>query len=234
MISEIYVHIILHIIVALTSTVIFVHGDVDELSSLYDAGSDSEKESHLHVDGSWPMQLPHKAIDTTEQYPLYNQYMKGCYDAYNVKLCDENEAIRMERNTNQPKWVPRNYTAAGYAKVPAPIVVYTTLRDFWDRFSPKYLRPEVWDVANIYTNHWAAPTELLLLDPNPPLPPLDGTTHLPQMSIQNRQKIVEQVQDVLERWTGISLQPTSLYGIRSYSNGSILAPHVDRYVRSCV
>ena len=41
---------------------------------------------------------------------------------------------------------------------------------------------------------------------------------------------------VLEAWTGQTLSPVSLYGIRLYHNGSILSPHVDRMplVTSCI
>ena len=211
---------LLKLVVTFTSTVFVAHGEVLSLD-------EASEETRRAVDASWPMQLPHKVVDTAAQYPLYHQYMKGCYDAYTIELCDENEAIRIERNTHQPLWVPRNFTAGGYAKVPAPVSAYKILRDFWDTFAPANLRPEVWDAANIYTNHWSSPTEILLLDP--PASP-NGMRPPPQMSTQNRQKVIEQVQEILERWTGVALQPTSLYGIRSYTKGSILSPHVDRYV----
>jgi hypothetical protein len=35
-------------------------------------------------------------------------------------------------------------------------------------------------------------------------------------------------QDVLEKWTGMRLKPVSCYGIRTYKEGHILSPHVDR------
>ena len=41
-------------------------------------------------------------------------------------------------------------------------------------------------------------------------------------------EIVRHVQSVLEAWTHQSLVLTSLYGIRTYKEGAILAPHVDR------
>ena len=42
--------------------------------------------------------------------------------------------------------------------------------------------------------------------------------------------------DTIEQWTGMELQPTSLYGIRVYTEGAILSPHVDRLplVSSCI
>jgi prolyl 4-hydroxylase len=43
-----------------------------------------------------------------------------------------------------------------------------------------------------------------------------------------KSKIVDTVRDILEEWTGQKLQLTSIYGIRIYQEGAILAPHVDR------
>ena len=40
--------------------------------------------------------------------------------------------------------------------------------------------------------------------------------------------IWDAVRGALEKWTGETLKPTSLYGIRVYKEGAILAPHVDR------
>lgn len=44
------------------------------------------------------------------------------------------------------------------------------------------------------------------------------------------------VRPTIEEWTGMKLQQTSLYGIRVYTEGAILAPHVDRLplVSSCI
>jgi hypothetical protein len=130
--------------------------------------------------------------------PSYLNYMQGCYATYNQKQCD--------------------FTSAGYAKVQAPWASYTALRQFWDLYQADYQVTEDWDDANVYTNHWESATQTLRVDAP------DG----PRMTVPIRRKLVEEVQSVLEKWTGVPLQPTSLYGIRSYSAGSILAPHVDR------
>ena len=34
--------------------------------------------------------------------------------------------------------------------------------------------------------------------------------------------------DIIQEWTGQRSVPTSLYGVRVYYGGAILAPHVDR------
>jgi prolyl 4-hydroxylase len=43
-----------------------------------------------------------------------------------------------------------------------------------------------------------------------------------------KQKIWDAARDVIQEWTGVELTPCSLYGIRVYHEGSILATHVDR------
>jgi prolyl 4-hydroxylase len=55
-----------------------------------------------------------------------------------------------------------------------------------------------------------------------------GRSDLPGMSHSIRWEIVRHVKSVLEAWTHQSLVLTSLYGIRTYKEGAILAPHVDR------
>lgn len=54
--------------------------------------------------------------------------------------------------------------------------------------------------------------------------------------IRVKEQIWEGMRPVIEEWTGHKLQPTSLYGIRIYTEGSVLATHVDRLplVSSCI
>ena len=51
-----------------------------------------------------------------------------------------------------------------------------------------------------------------------------------------KNKIWDLARPTIEAWTGMKLQPSSLYGIRMYTEGAILAPHVDRLplVSSCI
>lgn len=161
---------------------------------------------------SWPMQR-----GAEEASVPYRDFLQGCYEMYTAERCDESEADRITINANQPA-VQRNFTAAGYAKVQAPRASYNALRQFWDLNHAGSTLREVWEEASVYTNHWESPTQTLLIDA------ADG----PRMSLQSRRQLVDRVQTVLEQWTGVPLQPTSMFGIRSYANGSILAPHLDR------
>lgn len=189
-----------------THLVVSDQSEEDELSK--------QQQKLYRTERSWPMQRRPYAV---EELSRYLTYMHGCYGMYNQELCDQNELERISINSVQPA-VQRNFTAAGYAKVRAPASSYKALRQFWDLYHTKDMQTEDWDEANIYTNHWKTATHTLLVDSH------DG----PRLDVQTRRKLVDDVQSVLERWSGVPLQPTSLYGIRSYGSGSILAPHVDR------
>jgi len=45
---------------------------------------------------------------------------------------------------------------------------------------------------------------------------------------QLKQQIWDAAKDTIQRWTGMELEPVSMYGIRVYTEGAILSPHVDR------
>ena len=51
-----------------------------------------------------------------------------------------------------------------------------------------------------------------------------------------KRKIWEGVRPILEEWTGMELEPSSMYGIRQYTEGAILSPHADRnpLITSCI
>lgn len=49
-------------------------------------------------------------------------------------------------------------------------------------------------------------------------------------------EIWQAAQREVEEWTGMRMRPSSLYGIRVYTTGAVLSPHVDRLplVSSCI
>lgn len=111
----------------------------------------------------------------------------------------------------------RNFTSAGFAKIKAPEQVATILREYWNAHNSEQ-QEEAWPKANTYVNHWVAPTSMLPLDSH------------------RESTIAELIRPVLEAWTGQKLILTSVYGIRIYTEGAVLAPHVDRLplVSSCI
>lgn len=84
----------------------------------------------------------------------------------------------------------------------APLEVFTPLKNFWDAHHDKQ-EIEVWPAGNTYTNHWEMPTSMLSLEAR---------------EFKEGRRVKSQVWDsvrpILEEWTGESLVPTSLYGIR--------------------
>ena len=85
------------------------------------------------------------------------------------------------------------------------------------RFSP-LCNVVLFAEGNTYTNSWESPTYMVSVDDK----------RLRGSGTQLKRKLWDATQSILEEWTDEDLQPTSLYGIRVYTNNSILLPHVDR------
>lgn len=79
--------------------------------------------------------------------------------------------------------------------------------------------------GNTYVNHWESPTSMISFEDSS----IEGGTLL-------KNYIWNHVQPIIEEWVGKSVHPTSLYGIRVYSDNAVLATHVDRLplVSSCI
>lgn len=87
-----------------------------------------------------------------------------------------------------------------------------------DSHSLSYPVAERWPDGNTYTNSWKAPTYMVSVD----------DTRLRGSGSHLKRKLWNAAQDILEEWTDEDLEPTSMYGIRVYTDGAILLPHVDR------
>jgi prolyl 4-hydroxylase len=170
------------------------------------------------TDVSWPMQYdidvlgePATGTIAHRQQDIYRQYMAGCFVAYSEQECLRNDRERIAMNLAQPA-LQTNFTSAGYAKVRAPEKAFQKIQQFWKARKEEQRVKEKWPASNTYTNHWESPTEMLSIHEQPYI----------------KRMVTEQVQEILEAWSGQTLIPTSVYGIRAYHNQSILAPHVDR------
>lgn len=219
--------------------VISPQGDVDAIVSDTPERIEDMSSISYGVDISWPMQ--HEQVLPRDLNPLgdsvqdlYSSYLDGCrrhqrqdveryYDRGGIvdddddDLCQMYETDRIEMNLLQPS-VMENYTHVGYAKVKTPPIIRQLLQKFWsDNIGHEIV--ERWSPGNTYVNHWDVPTKMLDV----------GREDLPSpLTNQQRWTLVQQVQSVLEEWTKQSLVFTSVYGIRIYQKGAILAPHVDR------
>jgi len=83
-----------------------------------------------------------------------------------------------------------------------------------------------WGTGNTYVNHWEVPSYMLSVENRE----LEGGG--PEL----KAKIWDAAVDSVREWTGQDLTTSSLYGIRVYKSGAVLAPHVDRLplVSSCI
>ncbi|KAL7534919.1 hypothetical protein ACHAXR_006158 [Thalassiosira sp. AJA248-18] len=218
--------------------------DID-LSSLAcspsdDAGGSSSSpatcSSNYGVDRSFPIHHAAYAAEAAKEV-FYKDFMEGCREKYGIEgfRCDDSEMERMEMNLRQPASMhgfyhsaivltiisaftrkisnPKNYTTLGFHKVRAPASMMNLLSKFWNnkQFSSVTNIPnETWPPGNTYTNHWSSPTKMLNVDS-----PI-------------RRAIWDASKEILEEWTGVELSQSSLYGVRVYTEGAVLAPHVDR------
>merc|ERR1712029_137962 len=104
----------------------------------------------------------------------------------------------------------KNYTDIGFIKIRAPENLFKLIKDFWEK-NKQDQKPEKWFVGNTYTNHWESPTKMVNIN-----------------GYKLRNAIFDEAKDTIEEWTGENLTKCSLYGIRVYTEGAVLAPHVDR------
>ena len=187
---------------------------------------------HERVSTNYPW-LPHN-VDSSKAVPEYYQdmpiqplgnmqrkhdeYMAGCREHYQKRAnrCDQNENDRISMTMRQPQSM-RNYTEIGYAKIRAPDHVFQLLSEFWEANKGNQ-KGEKWPPGNIYTNHWLSPSTMVSVEDQS----LEGGGYVLKQHIWNAAR------DTISEWTGQQLAECSLYGIRIYHEGSMLAPHVDR------
>ena len=173
-------------------------------------------------DASWAI---HTANVTTvigkHKQELYHDFIANCHKAVaehkeeDPQLCSENEEYRMYMNKLQPPSV-HNYTKNGFAKIRAPKKMFDLVSKFWNANKGK--DKTEWPHLTTYHNLWDSPPTVTLLN--------EDVNEGGGQELMN--ELFAEAKKVVEEWTGQELRPVSLYGIRLYHNGSILAPHVDR------
>mmetsp|Transcript_4709 Transcript_4709/g.7336 ORF Transcript_4709/g.7336 Transcript_4709/m.7336 type:complete len:447 (+) Transcript_4709:128-1468(+) len=173
------------------------------------------------------------AITTTNKLsPVLGEHVQSKYDNFilgcNVatykgdspikarenEQCNIEDADRTKKNREQPVSV-YNFTKEGYKKIRAPTELFSLIKEYW-RKNRDLAEPE-FDEMNVFYNGWESPTTIAHIGH-------EHTGGSPKLE----KKIYNLTRPLLEEWTGQYLSPVSVYGIRIYQNGSILAPHVDR------
>eukprot|EP00555_Chaetoceros_dichaeta_P002645 CAMPEP_0198249708 /NCGR_PEP_ID=MMETSP1447-20131203/1137_1 /TAXON_ID=420782 /ORGANISM="Chaetoceros dichaeta, Strain CCMP1751" /LENGTH=490 /DNA_ID=CAMNT_0043934395 /DNA_START=116 /DNA_END=1588 /DNA_ORIENTATION=+ len=151
---------------------------------------------------------------------FYDDFMQGCYDEYQKGkkggICDATERGRVSMSLDQPKDMT-NYTENGFKKIKTPDAVWKLISEFWEKNKGTHAN-ENWGKGNTYVNHWTSPTHMVSVEDTG----LRGGGGRLKNAIWNAAK------DTLQEWTGEELTQCSLYGIRVYTEGAVLATHVDR------
>jgi prolyl 4-hydroxylase len=183
------------------------------------------------ADVSFP--IHHPFTEANRDGPLgdrltpYEEFMQGCRDHYKgtkSERCDEGEKERLAMSLRQPMSM-KNYTSTGFMKIRAPEAVRKLLTDYWKKNQAKQ-KLENWPAGSIYVNHWKSPSYMVSVEDN----------NLRGGGLKLKNEIWDAAKTTLEQWSGMELKPTSMYGIRVYTDGAVLNPHVDRLplVSSCI
>ncbi|KAL7556161.1 hypothetical protein ACA910_006268 [Epithemia clementina (nom. ined.)] len=151
-----------------------------------------------------------------DRQSFHDEYMRGCGEKFGVERCAANERERVDMSLRQPQSM-YNYTEMGFTKIRAPDHVFSLIKEFWELNKDKGT-PEPWARANIYTNHWASRSTMVSIE----------NTQLEGAGYVLKQHIWNAARDTIQEWTGHKLVECSLYGIRIYHEGAVLATHVDR------
>ncbi len=148
----------------------------------------------------------------------YEETMANCTKKYPKPkgVCEETEMDRVAMSLRQPQSM-QNYTEMGFKKIKTPPAVWELLKTFWDKNHDKR-KPENWPRGNTYVNHWDSPTYMISVEDRK----LRGGGGI------LKQAIWDAARDTIQEWTGEELTECSLYGVRVYTEGAVLATHVDR------
>mmetsp|Transcript_23436 Transcript_23436/g.56578 ORF Transcript_23436/g.56578 Transcript_23436/m.56578 type:complete len:294 (-) Transcript_23436:1363-2244(-) len=179
-------------------------------------------ENDYGVDASFPIHhsfVGHDAsISATmsvfrpQKIDLYYEFMNGCHEFYDAQVCDRSENDRISLNLGQPRSM-KNYTDTGFKKVRLSEGIWRYLREYWEETltNGDVVEAEYWPEGNTYTNHWTSATRIKSIGPL-----------YEHLYLEAERKVREWIPEAK------SFSRSSLYGIRVYTEGSMLATHVDR------
>lgn len=196
--------------VALYATLVVCANGLPQLFDFFRSGTVNNNSSGYGVDVSFPI---HHGINS-HLHPhfahRYQAFMQGCYNAYSRSACDSTERSRLQMNLQQPA-SQHNYTEAGFLKTQVPPTVWSAILAFYEQNKETEKR-EDWPAGNTYVNHWQTPSYMISLE-----------DRRLRAGLQLKNTIWSGIQPIIENWVGYPVEPTSLYGIRVYKRGAILA-----------
>lgn len=148
----------------------------------------------------------------------YDKMIAGCSKKYPKpkRICETTEIDRVEMSLRQPASM-QNYTEIGFKKIKTPASLWKLLSEYWEKNKDNRVM-ENWPKGNTYVNHWDSPTYMVSVE--------DGKLRGGGSIL--KQAIWDAARETIQEWTGQELTQCSLYGIRIYTEGAVLATHVDR------
>lgn len=162
------------------------------------------------VDCSFPIHREISKADCPYFHAQYERLMDGCAKAYSKEECESNENDRIVMNLEQPP-TQHNYTEVGFKQIKAPKAAWEPLINFYNKYKAR-AKLEKWYRGATIVNSWEAPSYMVSFED----PEFKEGTRVKEL-------IWEGVKPIIEEWVGHKIEPTSLYGIRIYTGGSILA-----------
>lgn len=147
----------------------------------------------------------------------HNHFLQGCIDRFGENDCMRAEQERIDMSLHQPATQKNMTNGLGFLKIRMPKTTFQAVLDFWNANKHEAV-PEGWQAGSTYVNHWESQPEVVRVD-NRTL--AGGGDKLTTM-------VWDTLRPVLAEWTGQHLDEASMYGIRKYTTGSVLATHVDR------
>mmetsp|Transcript_36583 Transcript_36583/g.44157 ORF Transcript_36583/g.44157 Transcript_36583/m.44157 type:complete len:507 (-) Transcript_36583:32-1552(-) len=105
--------------------------------------------------------------------------------------------------------VQRTFSSLGFAKGRLPEDIFGTLGAYYYNNRNFTIREE-WDGKGVFVNWW------------------EVDVHFIQLPWGLKQMLQERLKTMVEEWTGVDLEETSMYGLRQYEEGARLLTHVDR------
>lgn len=116
----------------------------------------------------------------------------------------------------QPKSMKNMTQGLGFKKLKLPETAFQAVLNFWIT-NQHEAYTEYWPEGSTYVNHWESSPAVVRVDNHT----LGGGDELTS-------QVWDSLRPILSEWTGQHLTEASMYGIRIYKAGSVLATHVDR------
>jgi prolyl 4-hydroxylase len=146
-----------------------------------------------------------------------NHFMKGCSQAFGQEDCLRSEQERVQMAHRQPATMKNMTSGLGLLKLRLPKHVFQRLLDFWNT-NRNEAYTEEWPAGSTYINHWEAKPAVVRV----------GNASLHGGGHDLEDFVWDALRPIVSTWTGQHLEQASMYGIRIYKTGNVLATHVDR------